>query len=523
MTKAHQLHQAIFRNDLDALKEALIISSPADSPHPEINSLCRGHTPLTLAVCLNRKEMVPILLEAGASTLIKTLDGWSPYQEATSIGDRDLMTMLYRKRRHEMALWFESKGKDLLETLSKDLKDFYLEMHWSFQSWIPFVSKLCPSDTYKIFKKGTSLRIDTTLVGFERLSWIRGDISIIFSETPDGPKLVVCDHQRRLVQQVYPMDFTISDEDISEEVSVCLNTDIIAPPEIDFQGFNLNRAQSGFWSFKVDKNEKVGPWETQVWNVDSFEIENRSRTEHLEVEPLPIKTKHERARAAKLARKKAGGLQVANADSDDESEEWASAAVETNGNDESYEEWTLAKKHFHELSAFRPTLTAPPEPTVTFEEFFDELQLDKYLHIGREPQVKSTKKTFKGTMWMYNGGPKTAEELQTLGTSTASDVGPPAIQSPAFPIQLSTLLPVLELIGMGSNQHIRSLREFFNVQLPPGFPVKVEMPLGILPLSAAITFQNISTTHDFGTDIFNIPGKKQGYRAGEVIKSQLEQ
>jgi hypothetical protein len=279
---------------------------------------------------------------------------------------------------------------------------------------------------------------------------------------------------------------------------------------VDFQAFNLSRAQNGFWTFKVDRNEKIGPWDTQVWNVDSFEIENRTRTEHLEVEPLPLKTKHERARAAKLAKKQAGGFVVANADpSDDESEEWASEAAES-AKDESNEEWTMAKRHFRDLAAFRPTLNSPPESNVTEDEFFDALKSEKYLHLGREPVVQSTKKTFKATLWMYTSGAKDTE-------------GPPSIQSSDFPIQLSTLLPVFDLIGMGSNQHMRSLREFFNVQLPPGFPVKLEIPLNMLPLSAAVTFQNISTTFEFEQNFFDIPGKKQGYRSGEVIRGATEQ
>ena len=41
---------------------------------------------------------------------------------------------------------------------------------------------MCPSDTYKIYKSKSSVRIDTTLVGFDQASnWQRGNRSFIFS------------------------------------------------------------------------------------------------------------------------------------------------------------------------------------------------------------------------------------------------------------------------------------------------------------------------------------------------------
>ena len=42
---------------------------------------------------------------------------------------------------------------------------------------------MCPSDTYKIWKKDTNVRVDTSLVGFENMQWLRGNQSFIFQVT----------------------------------------------------------------------------------------------------------------------------------------------------------------------------------------------------------------------------------------------------------------------------------------------------------------------------------------------------
>ncbi|KAI8922906.1 GPCR-chaperone-domain-containing protein [Entophlyctis helioformis] len=550
-TDEFALHRLVFTNDAAALAAALE-GSTLQTPHASLSELCRGQTPLSLAASLGHLECTQVLLAAGASTLQHNKDGWSPYHEATSVGDRVLMEAIFRRRREELAVWFNSKGKGLLEQLSKNVQDISFEMNWSFRSFIPFVSQLCPSDNYKIYKKGSSVRIDTTLVGFERLNWLRGDISIILRDDGESSRLVICDHQRRLVQQVWPRDFKIDDQGVEEELSVSLNTNINAPPDIDWSSFSFKRAQKGFLAFKYDRIEKVGPWNTNVWNVDGFEVSSRVRKEHLSVNPLPefkLKEIRDAEKAKKRAEKeekrkleaakpkKTGGFVIANPDSNPDYSDDSDAEFEPQADDgedeetrirnyrpgyrniqdpsaeDDYKDWRAAKRAFRELAEFRATLDKPAPSGVSFEEFFDAAKKDEYLHVGRPVDIEEKKRAFRATLWMYEG--------TDTGSNDAprADNSPIAIQSDEFPIKISDLIPVLDLIGMGTNEHIRSLKEFFNVQLPNGFPVQIELPIGMLPLSAVIRFQNIHMRcEDPEGDLFKIPGKADGYREGEVVR-----
>ena len=157
-----------------------------------------GRTPLMLAVSLGRLECTRILLDAAANVNTEC-DGWTVVQEATATGDPELVQLVLDQRDRQRYSTRIGGIPDLLKKL-KDAPDFYVEMTWEFTSWVPLVSRMCPSDTYRVYKRGSSVRVDTTLLGFDQNSWVRGSRSYIFTGTNTGAKFLEIDHD---TQQVY--------------------------------------------------------------------------------------------------------------------------------------------------------------------------------------------------------------------------------------------------------------------------------------------------------------------------------
>ncbi|XP_076667784.1 ankyrin repeat domain-containing protein 13C isoform X3 [Andrena cerasifolii] len=415
--KRYPLHKCVFQGDVKTLSSMIRMYDIAEKDK-------QGNTPLHLAVMLGRKESVQLLLAHGAPVKVKNLAGWSPLAEAISYGDRQTISSLVRKLKQQAREQMEERRPNLVATL-RQMGDFYMELKWDFQSWVPLVSRVLPSDVCKIHKSGASIRMDTTLVDFNDMRWERGDISFIFNgDQKPSKSLTVLDNKAKLYQRETELE-------IEDEVDILMSSDIMAA-QMSTKGITFARAQTG-WIFREDKREMVGPFHADFYQINGMVLESRKRREHLSEEDL----QKNKAIMESLTKGNSQGF--------------------ANG----------------EPHARRASLTPPPESNITWDEYISAPPGQCPL-LGRNLVYKESSKSFKATVAM----------------------------SPDFPLTVDMLLNVLEVIA--PFKHFSKLRQFVLMKLPPGFPVKIDIP--ILPtVTAKITFQEFAFRNDIDPQLFQIP------------------
>lgn len=97
----------------------------------------------------------------------------------------------------------------------------------------------------------------------------------------------------------------------------------------------------------------------------------------------------------------------------------------------------------------------------TLEEYFSEIDLNGR-EVGKAKKMQTKVQKFKANLWL----------------------------SDEFPIKLQEqILPILDLMSTLASPHVSKLKDFITMQLPSGFPVKIEIPLFHV-LNALITFGN---------------------------------
>uniref|UniRef100_A0A3P8UBJ1 Ankyrin repeat domain 13A n=1 Tax=Amphiprion percula TaxID=161767 RepID=A0A3P8UBJ1_AMPPE len=401
------LHSAVWENDYRKLEEQITLPQAMDP---------RGRTPVHLAVSLGHLESVRVLLRHGAEVTKENAKNWTVLQEAVSTGDPEMVQLVLQRRDYLKASTALGGVPELLSKI-RESPDFYMEMKWEFTSWIPLLSRVCPSDVCRIWKSGACLRVDATLLGFENMTWIRGRRSYIFRGDDSCAELMEVNHDDEVVDTER---FNISQEmeDVTlesmqpaeQEVAKRLTTPIVNT-YLDTKDIAFERNKSGIWGWRSDKTEMVNGFEAKVFSVNNVNVVIRTRTEHLTDEEK-ARIKSERNILESLL----GTVEQHISAQGDLTLEYATAN--------------------------NPTAITPEE---YFDPDFDLGNRD----IGRPIELSIRTQKFKGTLWMSEEHPLSLVEQVT---------------------------PIIDLMARTSS-HFARLRDFVTLKFPPGFPVKIALPL----------------------------------------------
>uniref|UniRef100_A0A671NAR7 Ankyrin repeat domain-containing protein 13D-like n=1 Tax=Sinocyclocheilus anshuiensis TaxID=1608454 RepID=A0A671NAR7_9TELE len=389
----------------------------------------RGRTPLELSVCLGHLESSRVLLRHSADPTHSNTQGWTVLQEAVSTGDPELVQLVLQYRDFRRATERLAGIPELLSKL-RQAQDFYVEMKWEFTSWVPLVSKVCPSDVYRVWKSGSCLRVDTTLLGFEHMTWLKGRRSYIFKGGESGAMVMEVDHEKQVVY-TEPLSLSLRDAPSllaamlpSQENTAQRLTSPIVSTHLNTRNIAFERNKSGIWGWRSEKTEVVSGYEAKVFSASNVELVTRSRTEHLSDQDKS------RSKGSRTPLQSFLGI---------------------------------AEQHISSTGSQVSQCASPHNPTaITAEEYFDaEFNLNGR-DIGRPIELTSKVQRFKATLWLSEDHPLSLAEQVT---------------------------PIIDLMAI-SNAHFAKLRDFITLRLPPGFPVKIEIPLFHV-LNARVTFSNL--------------------------------
>lgn len=398
-------------------------------------------TPLHLAVRLNDVFAVRTLAVAGADISLQNAAGWNPLHEALLRRCSEIVITLLQH--HHMSSW--SKWRRRLPRLVaalRRMRDFYMEISFHFESSIvPFIGKVAPSDTYKIWKRDGNLRADTSLAGYDGLKIQRANQSFLFIgdgdqslDIPSGSLLVLNHDEKKIFDAFENGGTPLSDADIA---SFCNQTSVYRP------GMDVTKAElvsRTNWR-RQEKTENVGEWKARVYEVHNVIFSFRSR----KITAVD------------------GSEQILPIDLElDEDSEEGFLVAENPRFSVSGDDWQ-ARRHSSFVRDERERVMVSRKSVDIIPETRRRLPPSAAASISLAPPPQTKEKEY-------------VKNLRPLIWLTEQ-----------FPLKTEELLPLLDILA-NKVKAVRRMRELLTTTFPPGtFPVKVAIPV-VPTVRVVITF-----------------------------------
>ncbi|CAH9124254.1 unnamed protein product [Cuscuta epithymum] len=466
-------------DSLAAEKEADALSSVIDS-----RDVPGRETPLHLAVKLRDPNSVEILMSAGANWSLQNGQGWSALQEAVCLKEEKIAIIIARYYQpFAWAKWCRRLPM-ILATTSR-IRDFYMEITFHFESSvIPFIGRVAPSDTYRIWKRGTNLRADMTLAGFDGFRIQRSDQTFLFLgdgysskdiSLPAG-SLVVLSHKGKVIKNAFEgAGIQPTEDEVAHEVSLMSQTNMYRP------GIDVTQAELVpllNWR-RQERTEMVGEWKARVYDMLNVMISVKSRR-------VPGAMTDEEL----FSQEQAGDVHYCENDLTAEERMQLDSA--------------LKGSHFDKLADSEESNGIAKEKKSWFGS------TKKNSKNGENHNLLPSGVSKEGSGEVKKGKDKNGKKKKQGTTSESKNeseykkgLRPVLCLTPDFPLKTEELLPLLDILA-NKVKAVRRIRELLTTKLPNGmFPVKLSIPL-VPTIRVVVTFtkfEELPLLEEFSTPL----------------------
>ncbi|KAK9087531.1 hypothetical protein Syun_029925 [Stephania yunnanensis] len=491
-------------------------------------------TPLHLAVRLRDAVSAEILMAAGADWSLQNEQGWSALQEAVC-NREDAIAMIIARHYQPLAWAKWCRRLPRIVSSAARIRDFYMEITFHFESSvIPFISRIAPSDTYRIWKRGSNLRADMTLAGFDGFRIQRSDQTFLFLgegissdesnlSLPPGSLIVLAHKEKEITNALEGAGAQPTEAEVAHEVALMSQTNMYRP------GIDVTQAELVphlNWR-RQERTEMVGNWKAKVYDMLHVMVSVKSRR-------VPGAMTDEELFAAENEERMLNGndngeyddvltaeermqldsaLRMGNADGFAEEGEQLAFDGQENGEIENVESngVTKEKKSWFGWGRKGSKSGGDDADDSKILKKFSKLAPEGSNHKSADYQRSASDLQKDDQGDPKKGKEKNSKKKKRNGTTSEAKneseykkgLRPVLWLTPDFPLKTDELLPLLDILA-NKVKAVRRLRELLTMKLPHGtFPVKLAIPIvpTIRVLVTFTKFEELQPSEEFSTPL----------------------